>query len=274
MGIPNDTKVEKYMSSLGTILITGSNRGIGLEFVKQYSSRNWDVIATCRNTSQAEELIELSKNHDNLDLMNLDITNQESVQEVANKLDGKPIDILINNAAYLGAPDPQKFGQIDYSMFTESFEVNAIGPIRITETLIENVRESNMKKIIFLGSGAGSITQIAPPVTLYSYRASKAALHLAVNNLYHELQPENIIVSLINPGMVDTRGFLDLKLGDPIPEHLTKMVPVALIKMIQEGKIPMITTLESVQNMMKYIDQLSINTKPLFVNCDGTPMPW
>ena len=71
MGIPNDTKVEKYMSSLGTILITGSNRGIGLEFVKQYSSRNWDVIATCRNTSQAEELIELSKNHDNLDLMNL-----------------------------------------------------------------------------------------------------------------------------------------------------------------------------------------------------------
>jgi short-subunit dehydrogenase len=274
MGIPNDTKVEKYMSSLGTILITGSNRGIGLEFVKQYSSRNWDVIATCRNTSQAEELIELSKNHDNLDLMNLDITNQESVQEVANKLDGKPIDILINNAAYLGAPDPQKFGQIDYSMFTESFEVNAIGPIRITETLIENVRESNMKKIIFLGSGAGSITQIAPPVTLYSYRASKAALHLAVNNLYHELRPENIIVSLINPGMVDTRGFLDLKLGDPIPEHLTKMVPVALIKMIQEGKIPMITTLESVQNMMKYIDQLSINTKPLFVNCDGTPMPW
>jgi len=274
MGIPNDTKVEKYMSSLGTILITGSNRGIGLEFVKQYSSRNWDVIATCRNTSQAEELIELSKNHDNLDLMNLDITNQESVQEVANKLDGKPIDILINNAAYLGAPDPQKFGQIDYSMFTESFEVNAIGPIRITETLIENVRKSNMKKIIFLGSGAGSITQIAPPVTLYSYRASKAALHLAVNNLYYELRPENIIVSLINPGMVDTRGFLDLKLGDPIPEHLTKMVPVALIKMIQEGKIPMITTLESVQNMMKYIDQLSINTKPLFVNCDGTPMPW
>jgi NAD(P)-dependent dehydrogenase (short-subunit alcohol dehydrogenase family) len=111
-------------------------------------------------------------------------------------------------------------------------------------------------------------------VTLYSYRASKAALHLAVNNLYYELRPENIIVSLINPGMVDTRGFLDLKLGDPIPEHLTKMVPVALIKMIQEGKIPMITTLESVQNMMKYIDQLSINTKPLFVNCDGTPMPW
>jgi short-subunit dehydrogenase len=262
------------MSSLGTIFITGSNRGIGLEFAKQYSLKNWDVIATCRHTNKAEELIELSKNHNNLSLMDLDITNKDSVEEVANKLDGKPIDVLINNAAYLGPPEPQKFGQIDYNIFTESFEVNAIGPIRITEKLINNVRESDMKKIIFLGSGAGSITQIMPPVTLYSYRASKAALHLVVNNLYHELHSENIIVSLINPGMVDTRGFLDLKLGDPIPEHLTKMVPITLIKMIQEGKIPMITSLESVQNMMQYIDQLSIDTKPLFVNCDGTPMPW
>ena len=274
MGIPNDSKIGKQMSSLGTIFITGSNRGIGLEFVKQYSLDNWDVIATCRDTSQAKELIELSEHNNNLSLMDLDITKKESVEEVANKLNGKPIDILINNAAYLGPPETQKFGQIDYSMFTESFEVNAIGPIRITEKLINNVRESDMKKIIFLGSGAGSIAQIAPPVTLYSYRASKAALHLAVNNLYHELQSENIIVSLINPGMVDTRGFLDLKLGDPIPEHLTKMVPITLIKMIQEGKIPMITSLESVQNMMEYIDQLSIDTKPLFVNCDGTPMPW
>ena len=84
------------MSSLGTIFITGSNRGIGLEFVKQYSLKNWDVIATCRNTNKAEELIEFSKNHNNLSLMDLDITNKDSVEELANKLDGKPIDILIN----------------------------------------------------------------------------------------------------------------------------------------------------------------------------------
>ncbi|SVA91956.1 uncharacterized protein METZ01_LOCUS144810, partial [marine metagenome] len=102
-------------------------------------------------------------------------------------LDNHPIDILINNAAYLGPPEPQKFGAIDYEIYTKSFEVNAIGPIRITEKLIANVRAGKMKKIIFLGSAAGSIAQIAPPVNLYSYRSSKAALHLAVHNLYHEL---------------------------------------------------------------------------------------
>jgi hypothetical protein len=85
---------------------------------------------------------------------------------------------------------------------------------------------------------------------------------------------ENIMVSLINPGLVDTRGFLDLKPEDPIPEELTKMVPETLIRMIQEGKIPMITTYESVTKMMSYIEDLTIETKPLFVNCDGTPMPW
>ena len=262
------------MSSLKTIFITGSNRGIGLEFAKQYTLENWDVIASCRNTSQAEELNELSDKHKNLSLMDLDITNNESVDEVVKILDGKPIDLLINNAAYLGPPDPQKFGAIDYEIFTRSFEVNAIGPIRVTEKLIDNVRSSTTKKIIFLGSAAGSIAQITPPVTLYSYRSSKAALHLAVHNLYHELASENIIVSLINPGLVDTRGFLDLKPDDPIPEELTKMVPEILIRMIQEGKIPMITTYESVTQMMSYIDNLTAETKPLFVNCDGTPMPW
>ena len=124
------------MSGLGTIFITGSNRGIGLEFTKQYVLQNWDVIATCRNTNQADEFNELSEKYKNLSLLDLDITNKDSVDEVANTLDGQPIDLLINNAAYLGPPDPQKFGDIDYEMFTKSFEVNAIGPIRVTEKLI------------------------------------------------------------------------------------------------------------------------------------------
>jgi len=257
-----------------TVLITGSNRGIGLEFVKQYLLINWEVIATCRNPDAADDLIQLEKNHSNLKLKSLDITQDKSVNDLAIQLKEKPIDLLINNAAYLGPPGPQKFGQIDYKMFTKSIEVNAIGPIRVTEKLIENIRLGNMKKIVFLGSAAGSNGQIAPPVTLYSYRTSKAALHLAAHNLFHELKSENIMVSLINPGLVDTRGFLDLKLGDPIPEHLTKIVPITLIKMILEGKIPMITTLESVTQMIQYIDNLTLDTEPFFVNCDGTPMPW
>ncbi len=257
-----------------TVLVTGSNRGIGLEFIKQYGQKGWDVIATCRNPDGAEALEAVAKDHSNIRIMAADITNNASIDQLSNQLDGEPIDILINNAAYLGPPEPQKFGQIDYEMFTRSFEVNAIGPIRITEKLIENIRLGDDKKVIFLGSAAGSIAQIAPPVTLYSYRASKAALHLAVHNLYHEMLPENVIVSLINPGLVDTRGFLELKPDDPIPKELSKMVPETLIRMIQEGKIPMITTFESVMKMLSYIDKLTIDTEPLFVNSDGTPMPW
>jgi len=257
-----------------TVMVTGSNRGIGLEFIKQYGEKGWDVIATCRNPDGAEALKAVAKDHSNIRIMAADITDNASIDHLSNQLDGEPIDILINNAAYLGPPEPQKFGKIDYEIFTRSFEVNAIGPIRITEKLIDNIRSGEDKKVIFLGSAAGSIAQIAPPVTLYSYRASKAALHLAVHNFYHEMLPENVIVSLINPGLVDTRGFLELKPEDPIPEELSKMVPEILIRMIQEGKIPMITTLESVTNMLSYIDELTIQTEPLFVNSDGTPMPW
>ena len=262
------------MTSASTVLITGCNRGIGLEFVKQYLLLNWKVIATCRNPDKASDLIDLSIDNPHLLLHPLDITKESSVNALSREIGDLPIDLLINNAAYLGPPNPQKFGQIDYQMFTKSVEVNAIGPIRVTEKLIENIRLGNMKKIVFLGSAAGSIAQIAPPITLYAYRASKAALHLSVNNLYHELKPEKIMVSLINPGLVDTRGFLDLQPGDPIPESLSKSVPIALIEMVREGKVPMMTTLESVTQMIHYIENLTLQSQPVFVNCDGTPMAW
>ena len=182
-----------------TVLITGSNRGIGLEFVKQYSLANLDVIATCRNPGEAEDLQLLSKERGNISIQSLDITNEKSINALHSRLNNKPIDILINNAAYLGPPERQKFGEIDYEIFKRSFEVNAIGPIRITEKLIENVRKGTDKKVIFMGSAAGSISTISPPVTLYSYRSSKAALHLAVHNLFHQLTEDSILVSLINP---------------------------------------------------------------------------
>ena len=152
--------------------------------------------------------------------------------------------------------------------------MNAIGPIRITEKLIENVRKGTDKKVIFMGSAAGSISTITPPVTLYSYRSSKAALHLAVHNLFHQLKEENILVSLINPGLVDTRGFLDLNLDEPIPKKFTSMVPKTFFQMLRDGRYKMITTHESVEKMIRYIDDLSVESESFFVNNDGTPMPW
>lgn len=257
-----------------TVLITGSNRGIGLEFVKQYSLASFDVIATCRNPGEAENLQLLSKERENISIQSLDITNEKSINALHSRLNNKSIDILINNAAYLGSPERQKFGEIDYEIFKRSFEVNAIGPIRITEKLIENIRKGTDKKVIFLGSAAGSISTISPPVTLYSYRSSKAALHLAVHNLFHQLKEESILVSLINPGLVDTRGFLDLNLDEPIPKKFSSMVPKTFFQMLRDGRYKMITTHESVEKMINYVDDLSIECESFFVNNDGTPMPW
>lgn len=257
-----------------TVLITGSNRGIGLEFVRQYSDASFNVIATCRRPTEAENLQRLSKERENISIQSLDITNEKSINALHSMLENKSIDILINNAAFLGPPESQKFGKIDYEIFKRSFEVNAIGPIRITEKLIENVRKGTDKKVIFMGSAAGSISTITPPVTLYSYRSSKAALHLAVHNLFHQLKEENILVSLINPGLVDTRGFLDLNLDEPIPKKFTSMVPKTFFQMLRDGRYKMITTHESVEKMIRYIDDLSLESESFFVNNDGTPMPW
>lgn len=257
-----------------TVLITGSNRGIGLEFVRQYSDASFNVIATCRRPTEAENLQRLSKERENISIQSLDITNEKSINALHSMLENKSIDILINNAAFLGPPESQKFGEIDYEIFKRSFEVNAIGPIRITEKLIENVRKGTDKKVIFMGSAAGSISTITPPVTLYSYRSSKAALHLAVHNLFHQLKEEKILVSLINPGLVDTRGFLDLNLDEPIPKKFTSMVPKTFFQMLRDGRYKMITTHESVEKMIRYIDDLSLESESFFVNNDGTPMPW
>ncbi len=257
-----------------TVLITGSNRGIGLEFVRQYSDASFNVIATCRRPTEAENLQRLSKERENISIQSLDITNEKSINALHSMLENKSIDILINNAAFLGPPESQKFGEIDYEIFKRSFEVNAIGPIRITEKLIENVRKGTDKKVIFMGSAAGSISTITPPVTLYSYRSSKAALHLAVHNLFHQLKEENILVSLINPGLVDTRGFLDLNLDEPIPKKFMSMVPKTFFQMLRDGRYKMITTHESVEKMIRYIDDLSVESESFFVNNDGTPMPW
>ena len=232
------------------------------------------MIATCRRPTEAENLQRLSKERENISIQSLDITNEKSINALHSMLENKSIDILINNAAFLGPPESQKFGKIDYEIFKRSFEVNAIGPIRITEKLIENVRKGTDKKVIFMGSAAGSISTITPPVTLYSYRSSKAALHLAVHNLFHQLKEENILVSLINPGLVDTRGFLDLNLDEPIPKKFTSMVPKTFFQMLRDGRYKMITTHESVEKMIRYIDDLSLESESFFVNNDGTPMPW
>lgn len=252
-----------------TVLITGSNRGIGLEFARQYAARGWNVIATTRRPDETRDLRALAASRPNVAIERLDITSDAEVAALAAKYRGRPIDLLINNAALLEKPDSQLLGKLDYELFARSFAINATGPMRVTEALLENVAASGQKKIVTLGSAAGSNGLLAPPVNYYPYRASKAALNLLMHNLALDVAGRGILVGIVNPGLVDTRGVMQLKPGDTPPEEFAALMPL-----IRAGKIKLITPAESVTAMVKLIDGLTPARSGVFLNYDGQTLPW
>jgi len=252
-----------------TVLITGSNRGIGLEFVRQYAAAGRQVIATCRNPAKADELQALARAHDNIEVAQLDVTDPSGISRLAEDLGGRPIHLLINNAALLGSRNDQAFGNQDYDLAAKQYEVNALGPMRVIDAFIDNVRAAGPGKIITLGSAAGSNGYLRPPADFFSYRASKAAVHFLMHNLSLQLQDEGIVVGLINPGLVDTRGLADIKPGDPVPEDF-----VQIVKLIQAGAIKLTPPPVSVSAMIELIDSLTMEQSGMFLSFDGQAMPW
>lgn len=140
-----------------TVLITGSNRGIGFELARQYAQRGWGIIATCRTPEQADALQNLALEYSNLVIERIDVTDFDSINTVAEKYRGVPIDVLINNAGILGDNDKQKFGTFDFSAFDEVMAVNTKGPIRMVEVFVDHVAASDMKKIMNISSAVASI---------------------------------------------------------------------------------------------------------------------
>jgi NAD(P)-dependent dehydrogenase (short-subunit alcohol dehydrogenase family) len=252
-----------------TVLITGSNRGIGLEFVRQYAARGWRVIATCRNPETASELRAIAADYDNVTIDRLDITEHDNVDALAEKYTDMPIDVLLNNAALLGSRGDQALGSIDFDLFANILAVNTMGTLKVTEAFKSHVAASNHKRIITLGSAAGSIQMINPPPDFYAYRASKAALHLLMKNVALDVADEGILVGLINPGLVDTRGFADIGPDDPVPEDFKQVV-----KLLRSGALTLSTPEESVGKMIVLIDNLSAEQSGVFLNADGQTMPW
>jgi NAD(P)-dependent dehydrogenase (short-subunit alcohol dehydrogenase family) len=252
-----------------TVLITGANRGIGLEFTRQYAARGWTVIATTRRPEAATALQQLAANRPNVVIDQLDITSESQVAALAAKYRGRPIDLLINNAALLDGMDRQLLGKLDYELFNRTLAINATGPMRVSEAFLPNVAASGQKKIITLSSAAGSHGLLNPPANLYPYRASKAALNFLMHNLALDVAKRGIIVGLINPGLVDTRGVLDLKPGESPPEEFAALMPL-----IRAGKIQLITPEESVTAMLKLIDELTPARSGVFLNYDGQTLPW
>ena len=179
-----------------TIMITGASRGLGLEFARQFYSKECRVIATCRNSKNANELNAIG----DIDIHSLDVTDDKSVANLADKLRGENIDILINNAGVIG--QREGFGRLDYDIWAETMDTNVFGPMRVAEAFRDNVMNSEKKQMIFITSRMGSITEAVP--NAYVYRSSKAALNMAVKCLSAELAEQGLIAVLFHPGHVQT----------------------------------------------------------------------
>ena len=221
---------------MSTFLITGSNRGIGLELCKQVLERGDEVIATCRKSS-----IELN----NLGVRieeNIDISSKESIDNLRKNLSGLELDCLIHNA---GIHEYNSFDDLDQQSILRQFLVNALSPISMTKSLKSLLKKSS--KIAFITSRMGSIGDNSSGSS-YGYRMSKVALSMAAKSLSKDLLEEDIFVAILHPGLVSTRMTGFTKSG--------------------------ITTEESVRGLLKRIDSLDKNNTGTFWHANGEILPW
>ena len=227
-------------------LITGANRGLGLEFARQYLANGWRVYGACRNPSSASELSRLADTCDHkIRVIGLDVTDLASVKSAAARLDGQAIDLLLNNAG-VGGPRGQTIGNIDYVAWEKVLDVNTMGPMRISEAFVDHVARSKRKLIVTLTSGMGSIADNTSGGSI-AYRSSKAAVNMVTRSLATDLAPLGITCVVVNPGWVLT------DMGGP---HAT------------------MTPAESVKRLRDLIETLGPAQSGKFLNHDGREFPW
>lgn len=188
-----------------TVLITGSNSGIGLEFVRQYAARDWRVIATCRNPDAAEELQALAADNDNIVVERLDLLDHAGIDALAAKYAGQPVDVLLNNAGLMRGPDKgQLVGSIDYDEFDRFYRINVAGPLKVSEAFYPHVKLSETKTMAALTTGKGEKGIPVPGFSLY--KTSKAALDAMQVEIALRWKRQGIKVATLLPGRVLTRG--------------------------------------------------------------------
>jgi NAD(P)-dependent dehydrogenase (short-subunit alcohol dehydrogenase family) len=229
-----------------SVLITGANRGIGLEFARQYLADGWQVYAACRDPTSASELRRLAQaSHHNLRTLALDVTNPETVKEAAAELDRQAIDLLLNNAG-IGGPRGQTIGNIGYKAWARVLDVNTVGPMRVSAAFVDNVARSERKLIVTLTSGMGSLADNTSGGSI-AYRSSKAAVNMVMRSLAIDLAPRGITCVVVNPGWV---------LTDMGGTHAT------------------MTPAESVTRLRRLIETLGPAQSGKFFNHDGREYPW
>lgn len=219
---------------MARVVITGCNRGIGLELARQLKMRGDEVIAVCRTSNSA--LRELGVRI----IDGIDVAAAGDVDRLARELAGTPVDVLINNAGILLQ---DKFGALDYDDFTRQFTVNALGPLRVTEALRDNLHENS--KVIIVTSRVGSIEDNSSGGS-WGYRTSKTAVNMIGTNLMHELKPRGIAVALLHPGLVAT----DMTGGQGVSPH------------------------QSASGLIERIDELTLESSGGFWHAEGYRLPW
>jgi len=181
-----------------TILITGANRGLGLEFARQYKEDGWNVLACCRNPEEGKELSKITSN-----IYKLDVSNFEQIDKLASLLKGESIDVLINNAGISGNGSKNKFGSMNYDDWEKTMRINCMAPFKLSEALIENVEKSEEKTIVSITSKMGSIGDNELG-RAYIYRSSKSALNMTMKSLSIDLKEKGIKIAVLHPGWVKT----------------------------------------------------------------------
>jgi len=229
-----------------TVLITGANRGIGLELARQYLKKPVRVIATSRAPESAPALSELKQSYPGtLQILPLEVTDERSVQTLVASLRGTTIDVLINNAGVSGGKQ-QDIRSMDYSWWAHTLAVNAIAPFRVTVALLDNLRPSGKPRIITLSSQLGSMLRTTTS-GYYAYRSSKAAVNKVMQGLAVDLRSENMIVCPVHPGWVQT------EMG---------------------GANADLSAEESAAGLIKLIDRLELSDSGRFLKWNGEEHPW
>jgi len=222
-----------------TVLVTGANRGLGLEFARQYLAQGYHVIGTARDPAAAVELKQLGAQ-----VEQLDVADTASARALAARLKGQPIDILINNAGISGH-GARSFRDLDIDQLNLSFEVNSLGALRVTQALLANLQQGTEKKIVQISTIMASVQLNEGGA--YGYRASKAALNMFNKSLAAELGRDGYTCVVVHPGWVRT----DMG-GESAP----------------------LSPEQSIKGLVALIDTLGTEQNGRFLDYQGKELPW
>jgi len=238
----------------GTVLITGSNRGIGLELARWYAEHDWRVIATARKPDRATDLQAIADAHPKVQLEQLDLLDHRMIDGLAATLADQPIDVLLNNAAILGEPNEQNFGSMNFDLLSRVMATNVTGPMKMAEAFVAQVEASEQKKIVAITSTQGSISSLRSPGLVF-YNMSKAALNMGMKSNSKALEKRGITVALISPGAVDT-----------------DMMNLALERAGVRFKL--LTPVQSAEAVTTVIDGYGLEQTGTFLSHKGESIPW